>query len=304
MYIFIVNPIAGSGKGLKMYNRIVHDKRLESIRYDTYYTEFAGHAEQLTSQLLAENDANKHKHWVVFGGDGTLHEVLNGIGTHSITLSYACGGSGNDFARGTNISFNRERMVEDIFLQPSMQPYVLGNYENRNFVNCVGFGFDAVVAHHTNRSPWKKQLNKWKLGKLIYIFQLLKQLMTYKPVELEVEVDGVVYSIQHCFLFTVNNHPYFGGGMKINPEAVNNPHEYSCIVVNEIAKWKVLFLFGTVFFGKHTKFKEVTILRGKNIHIRSKTPIIFQADGETNETTSCQINGERTTVQIVGSHMN
>src|SRR5699024_3141951 len=121
--------------------------------------------------------------------------------------------------------------------------------------------------------------------------------------EIELEVDGVLHLVPRCFLFTVNNHPYFGGGMKINPEAKNNPDDYACILIHDIAKWKVLVLFTTVFFGKHTSFKEVTILRGKNIHIRSKRPIIFQADGETNKTTSCRMNGERTTVHLVGSHM-
>lgn len=304
MYIFIVNPIAGNGRGLKMYNRVINDHRLRHIIYNTYVTKYAGHAEEITIDLLKENEKNKNKHWVIFGGDGTLHEVMNGIGKQSIMLSYLCGGSGNDFARGTNISFKMEQIIEDVFLQPKKEPYVLGKYDDRNFVNCVGFGFDAIVAHYTNRSTLKQRLNKVKLGKLIYIIQLVKQLLTYKPIQLEVLVDDKLHTYDRCFLLTINNHPYFGGGMKINPTAKNNPDTYSCIVINHISKWKVLLLFSTVFIGKHINFKEVSILEGKRMAITSVEPVIFQADGETKKTTTCIIGTERTTIQVVGSHMN
>lgn len=304
MYIFIVNPIAGNGKGLKMYKRVINDHRLRHIIYDTFVTEYAGHAEEITINLLQENKENKQKHWVIFGGDGTLHEVMNGIGKQSITLSYFCGGSGNDFAHGTNISFNVEQLIQDVFFQTKKEPYFLGKYDKRNFVNCVGFGFDAIVAHYTNRSKLKKHLNKLKLGNLTYIFQLVRQLLTYKPIQLEVLVDGTLHTYDRCFLLTVNNHPYLGGGMKINPTAKNKPDTYSCIVINNISKWKVLLLFGTVFTGKHTKFKEVSILQGKHIKVTSMEPVIFQADGETKKTTTCSIGDDRTTIQVVGSHMN
>src|SRR5699024_1028884 len=127
-------------------------------------------------------------------------------------------------------------------------------------------------------SVLKNRLNKWKLGKITYVIQLVKQLFTYKPIDIEVTVDKKVYDFSNCFLLTINNHPYFGGGMKINPYASNNKDVYHCIVIHDIPKWKVFFLFGTVFIGKYTNFKEITFLKGKTFTIKSKKPVVFQTD--------------------------
>lgn len=244
------------------------------------------------------------KHWVIFGGDGTLHEVINGIGKHSIKLSYACGGSGNDIARGASLPFRYNDMIEHIFLKPTQHTYWLGKYDSRHFLNCVGFGFDALVAENTNKSIWKNRLNKVKLGKIVYVMQIIKQLFLYKPIDITLTIDDKTYEFPNCFLATINNHPYFGGGMKINPFAYNNAKKYHCIVVDNIAKWKVLFLFGTVFFGKHTKFREVTFLEGSNITMKSKQKVIFQVDGETIKARECMIHAERHSIDLVGVQAN
>lgn len=89
----------------------------------------------------------------------------------------------------------------------------------------------------------------------------------------------------------MNNHPYIGGGMKINPHAVNNADTYSIIVVDSISKWKVLALFGTVFSGRHLRFKGVSTFKARDIILKSSTkqPVPMQVDGETSSAIYCHI---------------
>src|SRR5699024_10852740 len=140
--------------------------------------------------------------------------------------------------------------------------------------------------------------------KVVYVIQIIKQLFVYKPIDLTVTIDGETYEFSNCFLSTINNHPYFGGGMKINPFAYNNAKKYHCIVVDNIPKWKVLLLFGTVFFGKHTKFKEVTFLEGSNITMKSKQQITLQVDGETVKAKDCKIHAKRYFIDLIGMESN
>lgn len=300
MYLFIVNPIAGNGRANRLYHQLISDKRLNSITYETVFTRYEGHALKIAKDYI--NKQKYHdKHWIVIGGDGTLHEVVKGIGNMSIILSFLPGGSGNDFARGINMPLKYDAFIETIFIKPYKKPFTLGKFNDKNFVNCVGIGFDAVVAHHTNHSPLKKGLNELKVGKLGYTYQLIKQLFAYKPIDVSLTVDNVAYEYKKCFLLTVNNQPYLGGGMKINPYAKNNDETYSCIIVNDISKLKVLFLFSTVFFGWHTRFKEVKFIKGKEFVIKTNKEVLFQADGETAKTNNLVIGESRVKIDVIGS---
>lgn len=102
-----------------------------------------------------------------------------------------------------------------------------------------------------------------------------------------VNIDGKSRTFENCFLLTVNNQPFLGGGMKINPFAKNNRHHLSLLVVDHISKWKVLFLFMTVFFGKHIHFKEVNVFHGQNILIELNAQALFQIDGEIVNIKTC-----------------
>ncbi len=87
-------------------------------------------------------------------------------------------------------------------------------------------------------------------------------------------------NFQKAWFVTVSNQPYFGGGMKLSPESKPNDGELEVTIVHNLPHIKLLFLFGTVFFGAHTKLSEVTQLKGSQFHVRVTEPLFFHADGE------------------------
>jgi diacylglycerol kinase (ATP) len=289
MYILIVNPTAGHGRAKKIYETLKNHPLYREKDCRAFFTEYAGHATEMVQQIVLLY-REKINAVLVVGGDGTLYEVINGLKNFpDQKLAFIPAGSGNDFARGCNLEEKGEKLFEQILIDPSFQPFWFGQFSRKEkdrktdllFGNCLGFGFDAVVAKRANEASYKKVLNKIKLGSISYIIALIQTLFSFKPIPLELIIDGKKRNFSKTFLVTLTNHPYFGGGMKIAPHAkINEDYVYG-IVVHNISKWKVLFLFLTVFFGKHTKFKEVYTFKGKYIEIKSKQKMIYQIDGQT-----------------------
>ena len=295
MYIFIVNPIAGFGRAKKMYEEIVQSPIFTQLQTKTYHTKYHGHAKTIANEINEKVIGHVVQGIVIMGGDGTLHEVVNGLRLRHLPVSFLPGGSGNDFQRGMNITNDPNETLKAIKNNTHTIDYWLGTYKipnqlkQRYFVNCLGFGFDAVVAKSANQPRYKGFFNRFLIGSFVYLFALLKELIFFKPISITVSLDGVEKKFSQCFLFIVNNHPYIGGGMKINPHAQNNETEFSIIIVDSISKWKVFALFSTIFFGQHLRYREVTTFQAKNIKVSAKESVLFQADGEPSYTTYCSI---------------
>src|SRR5690625_3936207 len=196
MYIIIINPVASNGSTNRFYKKIIKNEDLQHISFQTYYTEYEGHAEKIILELLNKFSPTEIKAIIVFGGDGTMNEVLNGVNVFGIPVSFIPGGSGNDFARGVPLDKNPNKILHNILSKDKKTSYSLGQYylksekEIRKFINCIGFGFDAVVAKSANESKLKKILNNIKLGPISYLFELIKQLFFYKPITITIEMDG------------------------------------------------------------------------------------------------------------------
>lgn len=305
MYIIIVNPISGNGRALRVYRDLMGSSEYNHLKFKTYYTESKGHAEEITRQLMETVDRKEITSLIVLGGDGTLHEVMNGLTYKSVPVSFIACGSGNDFARGTNITRNAMKAMRQIYPNPKSLDYWTGQYKVSNhaariFANSIGFGIDAVVAKSANESRLKKLLNRFKLGTINYVIALLKVIYSYKPMDITLELDGETKHFSRCFLATIHNHPFIGGGMKINPEAKNSQEKFSILVIDSVSKLKIIFLFATVFTGYHTRFKEVKTFEARHIVVKSKEAVPYQVDGEPEMTTFCEIQKETEAVTIKG----
>ena len=82
-------------------------------------------------------------------------------------------------------------------------------------------------------------------------------------------MDGKICRYEKVWFVTVSNQPFFGGGMKIAPKADPTDGCSDVTIVHHLSRLKLLFVFITVFFGKHTRFKEVVQYKGKKISIKS-----------------------------------
>ncbi|WP_053071929.1 diacylglycerol/lipid kinase family protein [Ornithinibacillus contaminans] len=304
MYIFIVNPVAGNGRGLKVFQQVMKSESYQQITSQYYMTSYAGHAEEIVQKLTSENP-DEINVIIVIGGDGTIHEVVNGL-RNNVRLAFIPGGSGNDFARGCGIKGSPTRILKKILTDKNGIDYWKGNFqidhkEGRAFANSIGFGFDAEVAARANQSIYKNILNKLRIGTLSYVLALIQVLFTFKPFNAELELDGKKHQLANCWMITIANHPYYGGGMKIIPDAKLQPDILPILVVHNISKWKILRLFMTVFTGKHVLLPEVTLYQAESIVVLPEREIAYQVDGQTNTCHSCEIVKNNQPIQIMGS---
>ncbi|WP_462411273.1 diacylglycerol/lipid kinase family protein [Neobacillus sp. Marseille-QA0830] len=293
---FIINPQARNGQCLAVWRKIESLLKSRGIPFMALLTEYPGHAKKLAGQIAA---ADGHEMVVVaVGGDGTLHEAMNGIvNFEHVTLGFIPGGSGNDFSRGFQIPKDPEDALEVILrLMKGAPPLIdygkitMSDQSEHYFINNMGAGFDALIAFEANHSKIKAWLNKLSLGRLVYVYFLMKELFTYKPVEIHLLIDGNRHRFETTWFVTVSNQAFYGGGMKIAPYAVPDDGLLDITVAHNLSRWKLLLVFVSVFGGRHIHFKEVKTFRGKQISIESNEALYVHGDGEHIGYTSLKIN--------------
>jgi diacylglycerol kinase (ATP) len=283
---FIINPKARNGYCLKIWEKVEIRLKVEQVSYQAQLTEYPGHATILAKQIATEN--LEQKIIIAVGGDGTLHEVINGIVIEkNVIIGFIPGGSGNDFSRGFLIPSDPEealKVILDLLKDdPSLVDVgkiLMNDQTIHYFINNMGVGFDAVISYEVNQSTMKGLLNKLSLGRLVYVYFLLKKLFTYKTTPINLSIDGEMHIFEQTWFVTVSNQPYYGGGMKIAPGAVPDDGLFDITVVHQLARWKLLLVFISVFWGKHIHFKEVKTYTGKVVSIQSPTALFVHADGE------------------------
>ncbi|WP_339259549.1 diacylglycerol kinase family protein [Lysinibacillus sp. FSL K6-3209] len=266
--LFIVNERAGNGKGKIVWNRL---QRHLTIDYQVALTQYEGHGQEIASEW-AQNGQIK-KLIIVVGGDGTVHEVVSGIVHNNfVVIGVISAGSGNDFARyfptfqnATQIeAYVRTEMLERSIDIGKIQ---LGTMHDEIFVNNAGLGFDAYVTKHINKSRLKYYFNKIGLGKLSYAAAVVRGLFRFTCFDVTVYTNNQTQRFQNVWFVATSNQPYFGGGMKISPMSNALDGQIELTIVHNIARWKLLLVFATVFFEKHTKFREITFLQSNQFEI-------------------------------------
>ena len=283
---FIINPKAGNGHCLKIWKRVEQQLKFQCVSYLAFFTEYPGHANSLTSQIALKNP--EQKIIIAVGGDGTMHEVVNGaVKDNNITLGFIPGGSGNDFSRGFQIPGDPVEALEVILrlAKQEGQPIDIGKIsmddsKEHYFINNMGAGFDATISYEVNHSGMKAILNKLSLGRLVYVYFLIKKLFTYKTSTIDLSIDGEKHIFEQTWFVTVSNQPYYGGGMKIAPVAEPDDGLFDITVVQQLSRWKLLLVFISVFWGKHIHFNEVKTFTGRDVSIDSPTALFVHADGE------------------------
>lgn len=275
---FIVNMRAGNFKGRRVWQKL--EQQL-TISYTLHETKYAGHAREITEQLAKEKTQQLI---IAIGGDGTMHEVVNGArqATHLI-LGYVKGGSGNDFARAFTY-FEDAVAIEAFLKSPTIRLVDSGkvcfnHQQTLQFINNFGIGFDAFVCELVNGSQTKKLFNKMGLGKLSYAYFVAQALIQFKPFTLQIEGEEN-HSFENVWFATVSNQPYFGGGMNLSPASQIADGLLEITVVNNLPRLKFLLLFLTVFKAKHTRFKAVTQFQIQRATLSVDKLMSIHTDGE------------------------
>jgi diacylglycerol kinase (ATP) len=265
-YKFILNPAAANGKGAAMYSKLDTLCQKAGIAYEIELTEKRGHA-----QLIAKRAVGNFTYVVAVGGDGTIHEVVNGLIPSQAKLGILPVGTGNDLIRGLGITDHFEKAF-DIILRGDTCFIDIGKIEHIYFHNGVGIGFDAWVAYETLQERFFR-------GKLKYLAGIIKVLYKYNPPEMTLFYKEKVLQ-DRFFMINIANGLYMGGGFKLTPSAKFDDGELDLNIVTNLTKLKVFKNFLGVFSGKHTNMAEVTQAKARRVKIMSDQPFAVQADGE------------------------
>ncbi len=264
---YVVNPVAGKRKSVELIPRIKEAAQKRGQETCLYITEGPGDAEKKAVAALIDGC----RVVVAVGGDGTVNEVVNGIAESGAVMGVIPAGSGNDFARTLGIPLDFEEALECV-LQGETRSMDVGLINGRRFVNVASVGFDAQVVLETYKI--KKRIR----GPLAYPLGVLKTLAGYRPFAMEIETDERTIRKQ-VLLAAVANGVYYGGGMKIAPEAVADDGLFDVLVVEDMPRLKILRLFPMIYSGRHLSRSEVEYFRTGKIKISCEEGHI-NSDGE------------------------
>ncbi len=275
--VFIINPTAGNGRALKQWLRF---EKTISFPYEHILTEFSGHASAIASSF---KDEGQRVLLIGFGGDGTLREIVVGAaGAKELIIGSVAAGSGNDFARSYG-AFKNAQAIEQFLEAPRFKRQDLGEFANgldSHFVSSSGIGFDAEITIAVNQSSLKKKMNQFGLGKIAYYLYVIKTLVKFETFTLTVQRGEESFVFHDVWLATVSNQPYFGGGMKISPTSCTDDGLLELTVVHQLSRLKLLLVFGTVFSGAHTRFKEVSQMSSPEFRLSSDKSVFRHVDGD------------------------
>ncbi len=266
----MVNETAGAGKARRLWSRLRDG--LTGPTCDWASTRRPGHARE-----LARDAASRGYDLVVaFGGDGTVHEVVNGIMREEraeAALGIVPAGTGNDIARSFGVPSDPAEACRVLREKPVLRRMDLARVKDRYFVGVGGAGFDAEVAALCNRWP------KYLPGTITYVLGIFALLATFNPVEVELALDGEVLR-QRILLVALGNTQYYGGGMRMCPLARPDDGLLEVVVAGPLGKLETIRLLPTLFKGRHILHRLVSCYRAREVSIRSATPLSLQADGE------------------------
>lgn len=306
--MLIVNPVAGTGSALKIWDDLQETLRDLGVDFDYRFTERHGHA----IEIAAESAKKGYGTVVVVGGDGTIFEVTNGIMSLPKKDRPAVGivptGRGSDFCRTLDIPqdwfaaapllVSGKRRTIDVGKMEYVGP---DGTRAGYFANVAGLGFDGEVTERANNMP--EGLSKTVGGTGTYLLSLLITYARYREKDVMLSIDDRQYRVLATTV-VIANCRYFGGRMHIAPDAVPDDGLFDVVVIGagfgppvlelpedkpppshtrlerSLAKVRMARNVPKVYKGSHVRDESVMVARGSRVKVASDDRMVLQADGE------------------------
>jgi YegS/Rv2252/BmrU family lipid kinase len=259
----LVNRFAGHGRTVKRLPNIWQSFKVASIDHDTFYSEYPGYfLDFITNEKLEKYDG-----LVVVGGDGTIHEVVNGLmksgqGSH-LPLGIIPGGSGNAFADDLGIKNSSQAIKQIVSGQlHSIDIMQISRGDNISYAfNIIAWGIASDV---NIRAEKLRRLgnSRYSLSAIISILNLNK-----KPILLHLDNDVVDDKV---ILFVALNTVHTGKGMKMAPHAKLNDGLIDLLLLKDASRLRILKIFIQLFSGKHITDPLIEYRHAKTFSIQTK----------------------------------
>ena len=274
----ILNPMADMGNAWK----VARDLRsiVQEFKGDISWsgTVYPTHAQELAKQAAAEGCDMV----IALGGDGTVHEVANGLmqvpENKRPILGVVPIGSGNDFAYAMGLPKNPDAALVHALAAQNISAIDMGLLREENgrqeyFDNTLGAGFDSVVTIRSHKLPILR-------GFVMYLAAVIQTiLLNHNPVHVKYETDRETWE-DDTLMTTVCNGPREGGGFMISPDSKNDDGEMQFLTVKKVSRLTMFRLVPEFMKGTHLRFKQTRLSTFKKMRMTANGPLYIHLDGE------------------------
>ncbi len=284
--LVILNPASGHGLGRKLRPTIERGLRDAGLAFDLMETAEPGHAVKLAREAAGAGVERV----ISVGGDGTVHEVANGLLESAPAADGATGpalgtipiGTGNDFAKLLKVFRLPPEAAARRLAAAEVRIFDVGRVAGEYFDNSLGIGFDAEVARQANQA---KRLS----GLAVYVVAVYKSFMSFRAPVLEVTSPAHTET-GPMMMLECSIGVSAGGGFYLTPDAEPSDGLLDVCLIRKVGLVKFLRYVPSVLGGKHTRLKEVAMFRTAALRIRSADrPLLLHLDGEVREPASREI---------------
>ena len=278
--LLICNGRSGRGGVARALPAVEEHLRNRGLDYEIRHTEGPGHATSLAREALA----NGTRFLVAMGGDGTIHEVVNGMIEKDqavdpdAVLGVVAAGTGSDFIKTFGISALPGAAVAHLDGPNSFKIDIGkvtftedGREVTRYFPNIAEAGLGAEVVAKAARLP------RW-LGPTVYLFAFWMTMRKHKVAHVKVDLVDRTYEGPMNNLVVANGQ-FFGGGMKIAPKAAPTDGLLD-IQIEHARKKDAIAMMPKVFKGAHLPHPSVKEAKRVRCSIEADRPLLIEADGE------------------------
>lgn len=300
-FVIIANPISGKGNAKNVAEQGYTALTESGKQGQLMLTSASGDAKRFAEEAVSDGT----RFIIACGGDGTLHEVVNGIATvPDVTLGVLPCGRGNDFAAAAGVPLKPEaaiatllsgtpihvdlgccyqnspqltvnsRQLKDGVIEPN--PSLTDNQQpttNNYFITIATCGYDAEVSRRAAKGT------PLFAGTASYAYAAVETLFYYDPPSVRLEGDFGIYEGPLLLAATGITNRY-GGGFKIVPDARINDGLFDVCIIRPVSSVTVLRLLVTLFWGGHVKHPAVSIHQTETLKIETDPPMLLYADGE------------------------
>jgi YegS/Rv2252/BmrU family lipid kinase len=271
----LLNPAAGRGRAGRRLQRICELFAAAGIALDVHESGGVGDLEEQAGRL-ARNETTR---MIVAGGDGSVHEAVNGImaAGGSASLGVIPTGTGNDFAKAAQIPLDWEAatrlLARRITDGAPARPVDVGRMNRRYFANGAGIGLDAKVTRIARSY-------QWPVGDLVYLVAIFRAMMDgIATPEITIQSDELQWQ-GPLTLASVSNGPWIGGMFHIAPMASNDDGMLELLITGPVSRIRIMQLLPKLMRGRHLEEAEISHASLRRVSITASELVPSHLDGE------------------------
>lgn len=281
----VLNPASGR-RGRRLFWSALR-RALEARSADISLRETKGFGDaERHGRELAESGCDLV---LTVGGDGTVGEVASGIlrsRRPGALFSFIPTGTGCDFARNFEIPREPAKIAEHLVTASvrTIDAGLLtceaggGVTSTRHFMNIASFGVSGHIVRAVNDARRGRRLP----GRMVFFYHSLVQILRYKPCRIHLRLDGEDVYDGPVTAVAVANGAWFGGGMKVAPEASVSDGFFDVVIIKGAARLRVLTLMNSIYSGRHVRSSLVSRHRARLVEVwpAGGEPAPIDSDGE------------------------